>query len=129
MGVISVAAFAIALVFLIFLRSRLGRVARDFDRDEPVGVATTVATLGLTVILILAAIGIVDSYVYKLPNPFSGPKVGNELPQSSPPPPTPSKPDIKADDLRPDLDELKKEHRDQIKEFEHGPPPAERTDR
>lgn len=129
MGVISVLGFVVFLAALIVIRSMIRKSADDFDSDEPERTGLIWAARGCLVVVIVSLVGIVDGYVYKLPNPFGGPKVGNELPQSSPPPPAPSKPDIKADDLRPDMDEVKKEHRDQLKEFEHGPPPAERQDK
>ncbi|GEM_PF-5990357 len=128
MGIISVIAFAIGLMLLIMFSSGLRYTSKDFDKDDPERAFYTWASRACLLVLFLATVGIVDSYIYKLPNPFAGPKVGNELPQSSPPPPTPSEPDIRADDLRPDMDEVKKEHRDQLKEFERGPSPAERTD-
>jgi hypothetical protein len=125
MGIISVLAFVVAFILLAIFRSSLKKQARDFERGDPENTALVWASRGCLIVMILAVVGAVDSYVYKLPNPFSGPKVGNEMPQSSPPPPTPVKPDVKADDLRPDMEDVKKEHRDQLKEFEQGPPPAE----
>lgn len=127
MGIVSVVAFALGLIALLIVRAKLHAAARDLRSDDPNrGVLVWASRLCLAVVLV-AAVGIVDGYLWKIPNPFSGPKAGNALPTSSPPPPTPIKPDIKADDLRPDMDAVRQEHRRQLREFEQGPQPAERN--
>lgn len=120
MGIISVTVFAIFLVGLLIVRSKLRKFSRDFDKDDPERSMLVWASRGCLVVLLVAAVGIVDGYIYKLPNPFSGPEVGNEMPTHAPPPPEPQKPDFgDVKDLRPDMGDIKDEHRKQLDDFEN----------
>lgn len=118
MGIVSVCVFIAFFAGLLVLRFKLSGLARDFDKDEPERAGLVWASRACLVVVLIAAAGIVDNYVWKIPNPFGGPTAGNEMPERSPPPPKPRKPDVQADDLRPDMKDVRDEHRERLKDFE-----------
>jgi hypothetical protein len=117
-GIISVFVFGLFLVALLIIRSKLSSFARDFESDDPERLGLIWASRICLLVVLIAAVGIVDSYVWKIPNPFAGPTAGEELPREPEPPPPAVKPDVQADDLRPDMDQVRDEHREQLDEFE-----------
>lgn len=77
MGIVSIIAVAAGIGFLFALRRKINEIAEEEKDDRLAWVYTWGARLS-GLIAVLGIIGIVDSYIYELPNPLE--RDGIELP-------------------------------------------------
>jgi hypothetical protein len=72
MGIISITLLAAGIGFLFALQKRIEKIA-DEEGDEHVSWTLSWGSRFCGLIAVLGLVGVIDSYVYKLPNPFDGP--------------------------------------------------------
>jgi hypothetical protein len=121
MGIVSITAVAAALGFLFALQRKINQVA-DREGDEDISWMLRWGARLAGLVAVLGIVGIVDSYIYELPNPLE--KDGIELPAESTPElvkPVTIKKAEKPDPMK----DAKKSHHEALDEFGKKPEKSE----
>ncbi len=117
MGIISVVTLAAFLLVLFVARRHLRTITTDSDEDTDLVYILTWVTRVLMFVIVINTIWVVDTFFYKLPNPFDGPKAEN-LERRAPDVEKPESLKLKADPSTPDVSEIRKEHNGKLDAFE-----------
>jgi len=112
------------LWFSFWIMKKVHQATEDDDVYEVRGLLRFVAW-ALRVVVLLIALVIADRFNFiDIPNPFDGAKIENEIPRSpTEPPESGAPPEIEVKDGRPNMDDIRAEHQDQLDEFEEDSPP------
>jgi len=81
MGIISLTLLFAGIGFLFALQKRVDKIAKE-EGDDNVAWTLRWGAKFCGLIAILGLVGVVDSYIYKLPNPIEGPSA--DLPKETP---------------------------------------------
>jgi hypothetical protein len=81
MGIISITLVAAGIGFLFALQKRIAKIAKE-EGDDNISWTLSWGSRFCGLVAFLGLVGVVDSYVYKLPNPFDGPTA--DLPADTP---------------------------------------------
>lgn len=126
MNMESLVTLIIVLVLLVWgggaLRRLSKRIAEESELHQQRGMIKTSGTI-LWGCAALLTIFTVTRYIDTDFGVLSGPQA--DLPASSMPPSEPVKPDVSVIDGRPDMTEVRDEHREQLEEFEDDTPPTD----
>lgn len=105
-----------SLVKAASLRAEAQKEGQQLDEAEPLyrwgGRASLFVAFLVTII-------VVDGFIVDIPNPFSGPKVGNEMPTMESPAQRVIKPEINVPDGRATMKDAAEEHQKKLESFEN----------
>ena len=114
MGIISVIAVLAGFYCVYHFQKNARKLSRDSVDEVDASMLRWGSRAGVLVI-VLGLVGVVDTYVYKLPNPFDGPKT--ELAQPKPKA-APEKPTEARETVKPDpMGDAKAEHKAALEDF------------
>ena len=115
MGIVSIIAVAAGIGFLFALRRKINEIA-DEEKDEHLSWVYTWGARLSGLIAVLGIVGIVDNYIYELPNPLE--RDGIELPDEptnvEPAKDVEIKPAAKPDPMK----DAQEDHQDAMDDFE-----------
>ncbi len=114
MGIVSVIAVVAGLAFSIALYRRLNKIA-DEEGDDNVSWLLQWGARFFALVAIVGTVGMVDSYIYKLPSPFDPGEA--ELPAKHMPSESAKKPEIKNAEKPDPMKDAKERHAEDLDEF------------
>lgn len=126
MNMESLIAVIIVLVLFVWGGSALRRLSKRITEESELFHYKTSIHMGGTFLWIIAFLALCFTATRFIDTDFgvlSGPQA--DLPASSMPSSEPVKPTVDVIDGRPNMDEVRDEHREQLEEFENDTPPAE----
>jgi hypothetical protein len=121
MNLLTVLVVCVGLVALAWGALKCRSVAKDQDRSNDDRLMALWGARVLVIVFVIAALGAVQvSGIVKIPDPFQGPKVTNEMPNRvMESPATGPAPTLEGVPMQPDVGKAAREHQQQLKKFEN----------
>lgn len=105
----------VAIIWGLVLVRKEVKIVMDDSGEPEIDWVLKWTARGLTLVLVLNVVWMVDRFVYKLPNPFDAPKLN--LPAEPDKMKEPAKLELEAEPSTPSMKEAREEHNKQLEEL------------